>query len=243
MKEISNKEFEGYVKDLINKKITHVALARLLHTDTRTLLNRIYSLENEKLLTEYVKNNPYKPRENRNIDYESLVIELITDRKSVSAIQEEYHIAERTYRRNIEKLKSQNSTLYWIYKKYTTGQMTNEDWEYLKSLQEGKVCYTKDSVEDRKAQLMGLFSTYDILKEKGLEPEEILDELGETVKSLKRKSDELQRILIQERLLNDESDIKQRLKVDIIPTVNLRENKSESEDREKVEIETEEREN
>lgn len=169
MIEISNEEFEKYIRDLINKKITHINLAHLLHTDTRTLLKKIYNLENKELLYEYVRNYPYKPRENKNIDYESLLIELITNGKDVASIQEEYNIAERTYRRNIEKLKNKNSLLYWTYKKYITGQMTNEDWEYVKCTKESKVCYTKDSVEDRKAQLMGIFTTFDILKEKGLE--------------------------------------------------------------------------
>lgn len=46
MIEVTNNEFQQYVRDLINKKITHVNLAKKLKTDTRTLKDKICSLEN-----------------------------------------------------------------------------------------------------------------------------------------------------------------------------------------------------
>ena len=81
----------------------------------------------EKVLQQYIKKYPYKPKENRNINYEALIIELLKDEKDVLKIQEKYSIAERTYRRNVKKLETTNNRLYLIYKKSTNIFLKNKN--------------------------------------------------------------------------------------------------------------------
>ncbi len=213
MIKINDDKFEEYVKALINKKITHVKLAKELKTDTRTLKDRIYSLQNQELLVEYFKVFPYKPKENKNIDYEAFVIELIKSNEQVSMLREKYQIAERTYRRNINKLKNTNNRLYKIYKSYIDGKISEEDLIYINSLEIRKVSYTNDSAEDRKAELMQLFFEYEQLLQEGLDIEQILEQLGENSKSLKRKNNELKRILLENKITAT-ANFKERIKVE-----------------------------
>lgn len=215
MKEISQQEFEQNINKLIRKEITRVDLAKQLQTDTRTLANKIYQIDNKELLEEYLRVFPYKPGKNENIDYEALIVELLQSEKKVSYIQEKYNIAERTYRRNIEKLKTENKRLYTIYKDYIKGEIPEEEMDFIKTLKQKKVKFT-DSVEYRKAQLLDFFTTYDELRRKGLDEKQIQKELKTNSKEIKRKSDELDKINKQEKEKNiDKSKkYKETLKVD-----------------------------
>lgn len=215
MIEISQQEFENYIKDLINKKITRVELAKKLKTDTRTLSNKIYAIEDKELLEQYLKVYPYKPGKNENIDYEALIIEIVKTNESVSNMQQKYDISGRTYRRNIERMQYENKMLYTVYKNYIRGAMTDEDIKYIDTLPIRKVSYS-NSVEDRKAQLMQFFLIYETLIKKGLTEKQALVELGEDTKSLKRKSDELKKILECEKVskASDKKTYKESLKVD-----------------------------
>lgn len=50
MIEINEQEFEKLVKKVIKKEITRVELVGILHTDIRTLYEKIYNMENIGLL-------------------------------------------------------------------------------------------------------------------------------------------------------------------------------------------------
>ena len=221
MIKISQEEFEKYILDLINKRITRVELARKLGTDTRTLSNKIYGITNEKLLEQYIKVYPYRPGQNKNIDYEALIIELLQHKKSVIEMQQKYGIAERTYRRKIERVKISNNRLYLIYKKYIRGEVSDDELDYINSL-EGKTVRFSNSVEDRKAELMCFFMMYKELLNSGLTKEQAMMELGETSKSIKRKSDELERIKKEEKL-HKNNNYKNSLKVEGIKPIKLEE--------------------
>lgn len=225
MIEINEQEFEKLVKKVIKKEITRVELVGILHTDTRTLYEKIYNMENTELLEKYLEQYPYKPRENKNINYKNLIIETIRNNKRVSDVQKEYGIAGRTYRRNIERIKLQDSKLYNIYKNYIRGNIQDEEMEYIIQLPFGKVCYTNKSEEERKAELLSIFATYSMLKEKGMSEDEILIEMKETRRSLKRKSDELDRLQKSERLRN--KALKERIKVENTPIPNNNKEKVE----------------
>lgn len=199
MIEISKEEFENSILDLINRKITRVELAKKLHIDTRTLVNMIYQIDNEQLLKQYIEIYPYKPKENRNINYEALVIEMIKNAMTAKDIQSKYDIAERTYTRNINKLKQSNNRLYKIYKSYIKGYLSSEDMEYINEMSKEKVIYTTN-IQERKAELMYLFMKYEELLQQGLNKEQASQKLNESSKSLKRKSDELERILKEESI-------------------------------------------
>ena len=114
MIEVSDQDFEKLIEKVIKKKITRVELATMLQTDIRTLYGKIYNMQNSELLEKYLEQYPYKPAENKNIDYRNLIIEIIKNNKKISDVLEEYKIAERTYRRNINKIKSQDPRLYYI---------------------------------------------------------------------------------------------------------------------------------
>ncbi len=214
MIEISKEEFENSILDLINRKITRVELAKKLHTDTRTLVNMIYQIDNEQLLKQYIEIYPYKPKENKNINYESLVIEMIKNAMSAKDMQSKYDIAERTYTRNINKLKQSNDRLYKIYKSYIKGYLSSEDMEYINEMSKEKVIYTTN-IQERKAELMYLFMKYEELLQQGLNKEQASQKLNESSKSLKRKSDELERILKEESINSKNGDnFKESIKVE-----------------------------
>lgn len=202
---LSDLEFEKCVKRLIDKEITRTDLAKELRTDTRTLANRIYNIQNQELLKKYLEEFPYKPRQNENINYENLIIEIIKNGRKASDAQEIYDIAERTYRRNIKRVQETNQTLYFAYKNYIHSSLSYDDKEYIEGLEEGPVSFT-NSTEDRKAQLIDLFRYYDALIAIGLEVPEALERLGETTKSLKRKSDELERITKEENINKEKNE-------------------------------------
>ena len=67
----------------------------------------------------------------------------------------------------------------------------------------------------RKAELLSIFATYNALKEKGMPEDEILLEMKETRRGLKRKSDELDRIRKNEQSKN--KSLKERIKVKNTP--------------------------
>ena len=128
--------------------------------------------------------------------------------------------------------------LHTIYKHYIKGVLTDEEMQYIEMLEERKVSYS-DSIEDRKAQLMYTFAIYDELIKKGLSKEQALLELAENTKSMKRKSDELERIIKEEKM-NKKSSMevyKNSLKVD---TKNLIQNKENNILQEQVMTEIEE---
>lgn len=201
MKEISDQEFEQNVIKLIKKEITRVDLAKELKTDTRTLTNRIYQMKNEELLKQYLSEYSYKPKKNENINYENLIIEIVKNSEKIGEVQDLYNIAERTYRRNIDRIKTINPRLYQIYKDYLHNTLSYEDKEYIDSLEEGPVAVT-NNIEDRKAQLMDLFSKYYEMLGLGLDEKDALRYLNENTRSFKRKSDEFERILKEEKINN-----------------------------------------
>lgn len=212
MKEINKQELEKIVETLISGKITKVEMAKQLRTDVRTLTNKIYELDNKVLLEKYIEKFPYKPGENKNIDYEALVIELLQAQGKVMEIQEKYHIAERTYRRNIEKLKNSNPQIYKLYKSYISGELTEKEENYVRNLKPRKVSYT-NSTEYRKAELLDFFTTYEELLKKGLSEKEAQKELKTNSKEIKRKNDEFDKIKEQEKIKNKNNMYKQSLAV------------------------------
>ena len=139
MIEVSDQDFEKLIEKVIKKEITRVELATMLQTDIRTLYGKIYNMQNSELLEKYLEQYPYKPAENKNIDYRNLIIEIIKNNKKISDVLEEYKIAERTYRRNINKIKSQDPRLYSIYKSYIRENIQEDDFKYINSISFGKV--------------------------------------------------------------------------------------------------------
>lgn len=122
-------------------------------------------------------------------------------------------------------MKLQDSKLYGIYKNYIRGNMQDEEMEYIIQLPFGTVCTTKKSEEERKIELLDIFTTYNALKEKGLSEDDILFKIKETRRSLKRKRDELDRLIKSEQLRN--KTLKERIKVENTPIPNSNKEKVE----------------
>lgn len=201
MKQISDKQWKKNITDLIEDKMTRVELAKKLKTDYRTLNNEIILFLKEKdtdLLQRFIEKFPYQPKTKENINYEALLIQILKNNQKVIDILEHYNIPERTYRRKINKVGTENNQLYQVYKRYIRGCLTEEDEEYIALLKEETVTYT-NPIEDRKAQLMELFLKVEQLTKTGMKEKEIVEQLGETTKSLRRKENEINRILLEEK--------------------------------------------
>lgn len=107
MKEISQKEFEKYVVDIIEGKKTKTQIVNALETSHRTLTNRIQLLfaTNPELHKEYVERFPYTPKERKDVESLEIAIEILIEEKSKEEIAKSHGISIRTISRRISSLK------------------------------------------------------------------------------------------------------------------------------------------
>ena len=80
MKQISQEEFEQYIQDIIDGKMTRKRLASELETVMRTINHRIMELEgkNPALYQAFIQKFPYTPKEIK-LDVEALAIKVINN--------------------------------------------------------------------------------------------------------------------------------------------------------------------
>ena len=115
MKQVSNEEFESFIRDLIAKKTTKRDIARELGTSVKKINYMIDDLAqtNLPLYMELLDEVPYVPRDT-DIDPEALAIEVIRyGRKDVA---EDLGISVRTITRTVNRLESINPELYELYR-------------------------------------------------------------------------------------------------------------------------------
>lgn len=119
MIDISQKEFEAKVRDILDGKTTRVKLISELKTDRDTLNNRIQELVvyNPKLYKAFIDKFPYKPREYTHIDYEALIIDILKKGYKRRELDEVYEgISSRTITRKISVVEKNNPDLIALYR-------------------------------------------------------------------------------------------------------------------------------
>ena len=103
MIEISQKDFEQKIQDIIDGKTTRTKLITELKSDRDTLNNRIQELVvyNPELYKSFIDKFPYKPREYTHIDYEALIIDILKKGYKRRDWDDIYEIDSRTITRKI----------------------------------------------------------------------------------------------------------------------------------------------
>ncbi len=112
-------------KKLDSENLRHIAENLISHTETLEYICKKYSIDsrtikfelltylqqkgNEKLLKDWLKIEPYKSK-TTDVDYIAVIKHIIKTNCLVTSIIEKLEIPERTYRRNIAKLRS-NETI------------------------------------------------------------------------------------------------------------------------------------
>ena len=128
MIDISPKEFEDKIRELMDGKTSRIKLAADLKADLRTLSKRIVeeiSINNPDLYIEYIKRYPFKEKKRDDIDYEALVIEAIKTGAATIDMAGKYGIAVRTIQRKVNELEKQNPYLIKIYKEVKKSNKNN----------------------------------------------------------------------------------------------------------------------
>ena len=118
MIEISQKDFESKIQDIIDGKTTREKLIDELKIDRVTLNNKIQELVvyNPKLYKDFIEKFPYRPREYTHIDYEALVIDILKNGYTRRSWKEVYGIDSRTITRKVYVVKEKNPDLVSLYR-------------------------------------------------------------------------------------------------------------------------------
>ena len=183
MKQITQQEFEGYVRDLIDGKTNKTAIAKKLETSIKKVNYMIDDLAktNPELFMEFFKKQPYAPR-NTEVDPEALAIEVIRyGRKDVA---HDIGISIRTITRTIDKLKTINPTLYELYRKRIRKMDKVERKEFKKAVEREaeKIGYdlspARKSIEDRLNEINEILSKFEALVDSGMTYRDASRKLG-----------------------------------------------------------------
>ena len=183
MKQVSQQEFEGYVRKLIDGKTTKTAIAKKLETGIKKVNYMIDELAttNPTLYMELLKKNPYVPR-NTEVDPSALAIEVIKyGRKDVA---QDVGISIRTITRTVNKLKEINPTLYELYRRRRKKMSQAERKAFMRAVdrETEKLGYhtnlTRKSVKDRLEEVKRILSKFEALVDSGMTYRDASKELG-----------------------------------------------------------------
>ena len=203
MIEISQKDFESKIQDIIDGKLTRKQLTKDLVTDTRTLNNKIQELSvyNEKLYLAFIEKFPYRSKERNDIDYEALIIEIIKTSMTSAEAANKYNIGERTITRRVKDIEKENPYLIEIYREVKRNNRNNiEDSEELKAkIQQlvPRTVKTCDINDVRKRELEELEATFN-RRCQYVSKEQAAQSMGLTANRMYKLLNELYRIRIEE---------------------------------------------
>lgn len=130
MIEISQKDFEAKVQDIIDGKTTRNKLLIELKADRITLNNKIQELSiyNPELYKAFIEKFPYRPREYTHVDYEAIIIDILKNGYKRRELDEVYDgVSSRTIQRKIDIIAKNNPELVELYRlvsKYRKEQKT-----------------------------------------------------------------------------------------------------------------------
>ncbi len=104
----NSKNLKEIAESIINHTETLENICKKYNSDSRTikfeLLTYLQQEGNEQLLKEWLKTEPYKSKSG-DIDYISVIKYILKNNSAIKDIREELEIPERTYTRNIAKLR------------------------------------------------------------------------------------------------------------------------------------------
>lgn len=215
MIEISQKEFESKIKDIINGKLTRNQLTKDLQTDTRTLNNKIQELSayNNDLYISFIEKYPYRAKERDDIDYEALIIEIIKTSMTTAQAAYKYDIGERTIRRKVNSIKKENPYLIEIYREVKKNNKNNiPPSKELEEKIEKLILRTvkiKEINETRREELEKLESTFNY-RCQFVSKEQAAQSMGLSSNRMYKLLNELYRMGIEKNNM----DFKESLKVD-----------------------------
>ena len=182
MKEITDQEFENYVEQIIDGKLTLKELCKTLRTSYSTLNVRITNLEeiNPDLYGRYIAKFPYKPKRNEQINSRGLIIEIMKDNSSFEEIHKKYGIPKRTIVRRIAEIKKYDKELYSIYQDYRQNSLDLATCEKISNLVREPVLLDKRPEELKKEEIELIFKQFDELlrKNPSLTKEKAAAQLG-----------------------------------------------------------------
>lgn len=117
MKKISNDEFKYYIERVLNKEISLTDLAKELETTIRTLHEKIQKMfkTDPELYDRYVLDRPYRQKKCTSIDFEALTIYMIKEQLTQNEAADLFGISTKTISRRINDLREKNSALIDIY--------------------------------------------------------------------------------------------------------------------------------
>lgn len=183
MKQVSQEEFEDYIRDLIDGKTTKTAIAKKLETSVKKVNYMIDDLAttNEKLYMELLQKNPYVPRDT-NVDPAALAIEVIKyGRKDVA---QDVGISIRTITRTVTQLKTINPTLYELYRKRRKKMNKKEKEAFMQAVdaEAEKLGYgikpSRESVEERLEEVKAILEKFEDLVDDGMTYRDAAKKLG-----------------------------------------------------------------
>ena len=142
------KNLRQIAEDIINHIKTLENICTEYSVDSRTikfkLLTYLQQKGNEKLLKDWLETEPYKSRAS-DIDYITVIKYIIKEKTTVIEAREKLNIPERTYRRNIAKLRNNEtidnetgvsySELMKLYDRYKENTQTYADQKIINKIQ------------------------------------------------------------------------------------------------------------
>lgn len=228
MIEISQKDFESKIQDIIDGKLTRSQLTEYLKTDIRKLNNKIQELSiyNEDLYIAFINKFPYKSKERDDIDFEALIIEIIKNNMTSAEASIKYNIGERTITRRVKAMEKENPYLIELYREVKENNKHNlEPSEGLKEKVKHLIPRTVkigDINEIRKKELEELEKTFNY-RCQYVSKEQAAQSMGLTANRMYKLLNELYRIKIEEEHKGKNSDkntnFKNSLKVDSVRNV------------------------
>lgn len=215
MKQLTQSEFEGQIRSVVDGKISIKKLAKELETDMRTLYKKIQelSIANPELYYEFIKIHPYKAKERKDINIRGFVIETLKSGITVEEMCVKYGIGRRTISRKILKLKKSDRVediqLYKLYKEIAykrsrAQELGYEDIVQINELETEEVIGI-DDIERRRQELLELEREYQYLCLQ-VGKKEAAKRLGYSQNRIYKLLNELYRIEI-ERHTRGEKDI------------------------------------
>lgn len=222
---ISQKEFEEKIRELIDGKTSRIKLAKELGTDIRTLNNKIVeeiSVNNPELYIEFIKKFPFKQRQRDDIDYEALVIEMIKHRTTTLDAANKYELGVRTIQRKVNKLEKENTYLIAIYKQVKKNNKTGvpvpvDIQEKIDMLVERpvKINEMNDTRKKHLEEIERIFNN----RCRYVSKKEAADSMGISIHRIYMSLNDLYRIKIEENHREMDRTFRSALKVDLSETI------------------------
>lgn len=198
MIEISQKDFEEKVEEVINGNLTRTQLSQLLDTDKRTINNKILELAstNPDLYKRFIEKFPYRPKTINVGSIENLAIYVIENGLENAA--QTYGISIRTITRKVNTLKENNPELYKIYGERKSRKISPTE---LKKFRVSETPRDITKTDEKRYELTLLLTEFDNLIKQGKSKAEAARIMGyDGYPTIWKKANELKRIISEQQI-------------------------------------------